>query len=157
MKLSHLAGAALALMVTLAPASAALAQATYPPRDEGAGQVDDTSIAPGECVTFSGGGFIPGEPVDVTDNDAPVTTVGATPEGSFSAEVCPRVLGLHILRGVGDARAVSATVTVVGAGGLSETGSSNTIPMVAVGGGLVVAGAGAVVVASRRRRATIAA
>lgn len=153
MNLSHLAAVPLAVLAVLGPAASVAAQSTYPPTAEN-GQVSDTSITPGQCVTFSGDGFAPGTPVQVTDNDQPVTTVDASATGSFSVQVCPEVLGLHILRATGTGltggtHTVTATVNVFA---LSVTGSGNTVPMGVVGAGLVLAGTTAVVVASRRRR-----
>ena len=155
MKLSQLAAVSLGLLVSLGPVTAGHAQSTYPPAAEN-GQVSDTSITPGECVTFSGSGFVPGTPVQVTDDGQAVTTVTAGADGSFSVQLCPKVLGVHILRGSGTGtdlgtRVVSAVVNVLSAG-LAGTGSSRTLPLGLVGAGLVVAGAAAVVTASRRRR-----
>jgi LPXTG-motif cell wall-anchored protein len=158
-KLTHLAGASLALGVLLGPVAAAHAQTPYPP-STGNGQVNDTSVKPGECVTFSGDGYLPASPVQVTDNGATVTTVTTGTDGTFSTQICPTVLGVHLIRGTGTgtngaARVLSASVTV--ASGLATTGAANTVPMVAVGAGMILAGAGAVVVASRRRRVSAAA
>jgi LPXTG-motif cell wall-anchored protein len=158
-KLTHLAGATFALAVLLVPAGAAFAQTPYPPTT-GNGQVNDTSVKPGECVTFSGDGYLPATPVQVTDNGSAVTTVTTGSDGTFSTQVCPSVLGVHLIRGSGTgtngaARVLSATVTV--ANGLATTGAANTVPMVAVGAGMILAGAGAVVVSSRRRRVNAAA
>ncbi|MDQ1711628.1 MAG: hypothetical protein QOE45_1078 [Frankiaceae bacterium] len=155
--LSKLAAVSFAAVVVLAPATAAYAQVPYPPT-VGNARVSATAVKPGGCVTFSGDGFLPASPVVVTDDGAAVTTVTTGTDGSFSTQVCPSVLGVHLIRGAGTgtngaARVLSASVTV-SATGLAGTGAANTVPMVAVGAGMILAGAGAVVVASRRRRAT---
>ena len=152
MKLRHLLGAFLALFFVLGTATAASAQygATT-----GNGTVDDGAVPPGECVTFGGDGFAPGSEVTISDNGTTVGTVDASLTGTFSTEVCPEVLGVHILRGTGvdvagNQRVVTARVVV--SNQLSVTGSSSTVPALLAGLGLVVAGSGTVLAGSRIRR-----
>ena len=138
------------LGVALAPAAAA----QYPPTSS-TGRVTAGRIQPGGCVTFSGDGFAAAADVAISDNGTSVGSTNASDTGSFSAEVCPTVLGVHLLRGVGtgangEERTVTAEVTVVAA--LSATGASNVRESVAAGAGLVLVGSG-IVFAVRRRRA----
>lgn len=151
------------LMLTLffGGALAPAASAQYPPQAAN-GRVTKSTVGPGGCVVFSGDGFAPGSEVVVTDNQTTVGTATASLTGTFSLEVCPTVLGVHILRGTGETatgatRVVVANVRVVQASRLPSTGSDTTRAAIALGGGLVVAGAGAVVLARRRRTRAVAA
>ena len=157
MKLRQVLGLS-ALVVTLSVTLGGQAQAQYGP-STGNGQVSDGRISPGECVDFSGDGFAPGSDVDVTDNNAPVTTVDADSTGRFTAEVCPSVNGVHILRGTGvtptgATRVVSARVIVAGRP-LPRTGSDSTVPALLLGVGLVATGSSAVALGRRRRKLTV--
>ncbi len=160
MKLRDVVGT-LMLAVFFGLALAPAASAQYPPT-VGNGRVSRSSVGPGGCVTFTGDGFAPNTPVTVTDNNETVGTVTTSPTGTFSIEVCPEVLGVHILRGTGKTptgatRVVVAQVRVLGSR-LPSTGSANdTDQTVAIGASLVIAGAGAILVAQRRRRVARAA
>ena len=136
------------LAVLLGSVLASSASAQYPPTT-GNGQVSSARVEPGDCVTFSGDGFAPGADVTVTDNGSTVGTVKATATGTFSTQVCPTVLGVHLLRATDGTRVVTAEVTVVAS--LSATGASNVPRTVGAGGALVLIGAGFVYVARRRR------
>lgn len=156
MKLRQVLGLS-ALVVTLGVAFGAQAQAQYEP-SSGSGEVSDSRVTPGECLTFSGDGFAPDSPVEVTDNGSPVATDTADATGEFSTEVCPEVRGVHILRGRGvtpdgAVRTVTARVVVAGRR-LSATGTSSTVPALLLGLGLVATGSGAVALGRRRRKQT---
>jgi LPXTG-motif cell wall-anchored protein len=159
-KLRNVVGTFL-LTLFLGTALATAASAQYPPQAAN-GRVTKSTVGPGGCVTFSGDGFAPGSTVTVTDNNATVGTATASVTGTFSLQVCPQVLGVHILRGTGKTptgatRVVVAQVRVVQASRLPSTGSDKTLETVALGAGLVVAGAGAVAFARRRRTRAAAA
>jgi LPXTG-motif cell wall-anchored protein len=74
--------AALALAGTIALAGSAPAiAANYPAPGTGGGTVSDGTVTPGEVFTFSGTGFLAGEPVTIT------VTITSTPQalgGGFS-------------------------------------------------------------------------
>ena len=151
----------LMLTVFLGCALAPAASAQYPPT-AGNGRVTRSTVGPGGCVTFSGDGFAPNTEVTVTDNQTTVGTVTTSLTGTFSFEVCPTVLGVHILRGTGQTptgatRVVVAQVRVLGSLASTGTATNDTRQTVAVGAALIVAGAGAVVMARRRRTRAVAA
>ena len=133
--------AALAAFLGISQSGAALA-ACYPPHSQGQGEVDRTEVRPGECVTFSGGGFKPLTQVSITDDKRTVETVRSDADGQFTARVCfdtDAKVGEHQLRGTGLAaqssgcdssgeRTVTAKVRVVGAtssGGSTSGGHAN--------------------------------
>lgn len=144
-----------ALTMLLSLALGAPAQAQYEP-EVGNGTVTKSQPKKGECITFSGDGFLPGTTVTITDNGANLGTATAGADGGFDFEYCASVLGVHILKGDGadndgGTRSVVATVTVLGAG-LSVTGSGTTMPALLIGVGLVATGSGALAFGLRRRR-----
>ena len=160
MKLRNVVGTAV-LTLVLGGALFSPASAQYPP-SAGNGHVTKSTVGPGGCVTFTGDGFAPDSSVTITDNGKTVGTVTTSVTGTFTKEVCPTVLGVHILRGTGKTptgatRVVVAQVTVVAGSRLPSTGSDHTFETIALGAGLVLVGAGAVVVARRRRRSHAAA
>lgn len=119
----------------------------YPPNaGHGAGRVDKTRVAPGECVVFSGNGFRPGSTVTVADNGAVVGTAEANASGEFSERVCfgaSTTPGQHELTGTGPdqggdcapgsgngngTRTVRATVFVLGESVVAPPGGGNEEP-----------------------------
>lgn len=128
--------------LVLATSSGANAEC-YPPSPDHAGRVDHTQVAPGECVTFSGGGFRPNATVVITDNGAPSGSAKADNKGDFSKVVCfdsDTEPGQHELVATGpgkggdcggggggkpEARTVRATVYVLGAGQVAPPRGEN--------------------------------
>ena len=133
---------------------------TYAP-SSGTATVTDSTVTPGQTVTVSGGGFASGSTVTISLNPGG-TALGSDTAGadcSFSAAV---TIPTSVLAGSytiqasgtdpsGNARVLSAAVTVGAAGGLPTTGSNNTEPLTVAGIGLILIGAAAVVVVRRRR------
>ena len=159
MKLRNAAGTAV-LTLVLGGALFSSASAQYPP-SAGNGHVTKSTVGPGGCVTFTGDGYAPNSTVTITDNGTTVGTVTTSLTGTFSKQICPSVLGVHVVRGTGktptgSTRVVVAQVRVVSASGLPRTGGDHVVETVAIGAGLVLVGAG-VVVAARRRRSHAAA
>ncbi|HEX8004647.1 MAG TPA: hypothetical protein VF519_18325 [Mycobacteriales bacterium] len=94
----------LATVLVLATGTGARAECYPPDPNNGAGHVDRSRVAPGECVTFSGSGFRPKTAVAVADNGSPVGVAQADPSGDFSHEVCfssTAQPGQHELTGTG--------------------------------------------------------
>lgn len=126
---------ALVCSVALGLSSGVATAADYPLPTTGDGQVDATLVAAGDCVTFSGGGFLRGSTVTVRDNGSGVGTAQVDQSGRFSFVVCfgtNAALGRHTLTGSGTgangaARVVSAVVTVHGV--------TTTQPVAGAGGG----------------------
>jgi hypothetical protein len=123
-----LTGALSLLLLTLVGVSQAVA-APYPLPTSGEGQVTRSTI-------FSGGGFLPGSTVMITDNGKLVGTTKADKKGNFRDQVCfgtDAALGKHTLAGTGTGangagRVVTAVVTVIGAeasGGSTGAGNGN--------------------------------
>lgn len=126
-----------------------------------------TTVAPGESLTVSGGGFTPGEQTEVWVHSDPVF-VGATKADADGDVVYTFVVpdlppGQHQveIRGISSGRSVWSayfTVTSGGAAGgkggqLAFTGANgSTTNLAMVGSALVLLGGGALVVAARQRR-----
>ena len=94
----------LATVLVLATGSGARAECYPPNPSNGAGQVDRSQVAPGECVVFSGSGFRPKATVFVDDDGDPRGTAEANPKGEFSTQVCfgsDTEPGQHLLTGTG--------------------------------------------------------
>lgn len=143
----------------------ATASAQYP--DEGtsaaAGSVDDSSVRPGESVTFSGGGFEPAVVLNVALNGAAAGTTTTNNAGNFSTSVRPTACGQNVLSASGEGanggnRVVTARVNVTctaaagaSTGSLPRTGSDvSTTALVA---GLTLVTVGALFVYGARSRA----
>lgn len=165
-------GIALAVLLSVfvgsSPAGAQTAttcddQPSYAP---GSGQltIDDSTVAPGETVQVSGGGFAAGSTINIDLNPGGIRlgtdTAGA--DCSFSATV---TIPTSVLAGTytiqasgttptGGALVLSAALTV-GAegvrGDLPDTGSNSSRPLTVAGIGLVLMGAAAVFTVRRRR------
>lgn len=110
-------GLLVVLALVLGPA--ALAAGPYPPPAAGSGTMDPGRIGQGECATFAGDGFAPGETVTITDNGRPVGTTTADDRGRFSYRYCASSAtrpGRHVLEATGatSGRSVSAVVIVTG-------------------------------------------
>ena len=94
----------LATVLVLATGTGARAECYPPNPSNGAGHVDRTQVAPGECVVFSGSGFRPKGTIFVDDNGDPRGTTTANPKGEFSTQVCfgsDTEPGQHLLTGTG--------------------------------------------------------
>jgi len=137
---------ALAGVITFAGASAATANEYPAPPAGTTGTVSAAVVAPGGTVAFSGGGFTPGEIIDitVTYSNNPNTVAGtgvngliilnqrvaaltatAAADGTFSTNVQLGEAGTYTLTAVGrdSRRTVTATVTADPA---AATGAGNT-------------------------------
>jgi LPXTG-motif cell wall-anchored protein len=128
----------------------------YPP-SEGEGSVSRTTVEPGGTVEFCGDGFAPDTEVVIRDNGEVVETVTTDENGEFCVTLTLEEVGTHVLTGTGigaegEVRTVTATVTVVAAGGLPATGSNTILPAIGVGLGLVTLGT-FLLYAVRRQRA----
>jgi LPXTG-motif cell wall-anchored protein len=133
---------------------AGTASAQYPP-STGTGTVSRSTVESGGTVEFCGDGFEPGSEVIIEDNGTEVGTATADGDGEFCITLTLTGAGTHLLTGTGtgaagEVRVVSATVTVVAAGGLPRTGSDTILP--AVGIGVLLAALGTVLVLAVRRR-----
>jgi hypothetical protein len=140
-----LAGFTLAFLVVASPANAD--HCHYPPKpDKGHGSVDENRVDSGECVLFSGDGFLGNAVIEITDNGVVVPGVHKTAsDGSFEAPVCftgADAVGQHSLAARGPKgppedppghcgnpkaeRLVAANVTVAGVrqGGPGGNGSA---------------------------------
>ncbi|GAA3273848.1 hypothetical protein [Paenarthrobacter aurescens] len=91
-----------------ASASSAMAS-TYPAPGDEQGTVTDGTINRGETITFSGGGYIPGETVNITFEKrggpqgtppAPISVV-ADGNGTISADITFENAGSYIISAVG--------------------------------------------------------
>lgn len=127
-----------------------------------------TSVAPGETITVSGTAAIGGAKVFIgLDDKTPLATTTAAPfTHAFSASVtipAGTTAGSHTISafqdGAGACTNQVATVTV-SAGAvtppLARTGSSNTMPLIRLGFGLLAAGGMAIFVARRRKSSVTA-
>jgi LPXTG-motif cell wall-anchored protein len=128
----------------------------YPP-STGEGTVSRTTVEPGGSVEFCGDEFAPETEVEIADNGEVVGTTTTDEGGEFCATVTLEEVGTHVLTGTGtgadgEVRVVTATVTVVAAGGLPATGSNTILPAIGVGLGLVTLGT-FLIYAVRRQRA----
>lgn len=140
----------------------------YPP-DPGAGSaaLSDTAVVPGQVITVSGSGWLPGSEVTITIFSTPrqLGTATVDGDGQFSTQVTiPSDLspGEHTLRVEGtnadnEPRTVDVAVTVAEPGAaadpdLAVTGEGSLLAGL-MGIGLLGAGGGALVLA-RRRQAT---
>lgn len=113
-------GAGLALALLTGPGALA---ADYPPPSDDQGTVTPSRIHAGECAVFSGGKFVPGSDVAVTDDKEPRGSATADGDGRFEKQLCydaDTPPGKHVLKGTGDAagsngrRTVTATLTIEG-------------------------------------------
>lgn len=94
----------LATVLVLATGTGARADCYPPNPGNGAGHVNHSRVAPGDCVTFSGNGFRPRSDVAIADNGASRGTARADQSGAFSTEVCfasDTPPGQHVLTGTG--------------------------------------------------------
>lgn len=164
----------LALLFTLAAAPASAQD--YPP-DAPTAAVSDTTVAPGEPITITSEGWLPGSEVTITFESEPqvLATVQTGGDGAFTTQVtvpADATPGEHTLRlsGLdpdGQPRTVAIALTVPGAAGDDAAAgvtpsprlpATGTDALLAVGAavGLVGVGAAAVAVARRRSRAPAA-
>lgn len=139
-----LASIALAGILTLSAgavaAQAAPSPSPYPAPTSPVATVSDTTVAPGEAVTFSGGGMLPGEIVDITVTQTSVVAGGAigslgggvsmskpliikpaapmsfsttaSAEGTFSVPVTLNLTGTYTLTAIGRTSGVSVSQVV---------------------------------------------
>lgn len=148
------------------------AAAQYPPVSDDGVVISDTTVFPGQVVTVSGSGWLPGSTVTLTLYSDPVELGTATVEddGTFTIDVViPEVSpGTHTLeiRGTddsGEPRVEELTIEVLapGAGlddaaatadmGLAFTGAHTAVG-VALAAALLLTGGVTLLVARRRRR-----
>ena len=147
-------------MVTFATPANAAPYATQPTTT-----VSNQSPTAGSSVTFCGQGFLPGETVTITlDNATKYPSVAADTSGGFCTIVVlgATLTGTHTLTATGltSGRTSSTTIQVLGAsttaaptppkGGLAFTGA-NAIGIGGLGG-LLLLGGGAMVLVARRRK-----
>jgi LPXTG-motif cell wall-anchored protein len=133
----------------------------YPP-SEGTGVVSKTTVESGGTVEFCGDGFAPDSEVIIEDNGTEVGTVVTDENGEFCVTLTLTGAGTHVLTATGvgaggEDRVVTATVTVVAAGGLPRTGSDTILPAIGIGLGLVTLGTGLVYTVRRQRSRGLAA
>lgn len=118
----------LTVVATMALA-AGTAMAQYPPPTEGGTTVSDATVEPGEAITVSGSGWLPGSTVTLTLFSDPIdlgsAAVGA--DGTFSTQV---VIPSSVSPGTHELR-VSGT----GADGQPRTTSTRLVVLGAQGGG----------------------
>lgn len=134
----------LATVLVLLTGAGARAECYPPDPNNGAGHVDKSRVAPGECVTFSGNGFRPSSTILVDENGNLAGTAKANNKGEFSKQVCfasDAEPGQHELHGTGPdkggdcgngnhamtakatpQRTVTATVYVLGVGQVAIPG-----------------------------------
>jgi len=135
--------------------------------------VSDQTPCAGCSVQVAGGGFTPGETIDLSEHSTPfnlgTTTAGA--DGSFAATVTlsPNLVGQHTIVAVGETSGHSASVSVdiagSGAGGQETGGNGNGsggsgglaatgVAVIGIGslGVVLLAGGGLMLLAGRRRQ-----
>jgi hypothetical protein len=154
----------LCALVTLGSSPAAASEVTYPPgmAKVVSGTVSRSELAPGEPVTFTGRGFAPGSPVQLSAEGVPDAVVRADDSGAFVATLRPRgSVGAKALAAtgqdaVGQPHIVSVTVTLVSSSStleqLDEESRSATLALL-IGLALVVLMAGLRVLLHFRRGA----
>ena len=139
------------------------ANAQYPPA--ASCSLSETTVALGETITVSCGGFLPGSTVTVEILSPQVlatATVGADGEVSLAATI-PSDLepGTHTLRISGTAAdgspvVIERTIVVLAAEGVAEEGlaitGGNIMLAVLLFGGLIAAGTSALILGRRRER-----
>jgi hypothetical protein len=112
-------------LLTAFLATPVLAQ-TYPPGAPSVG-VSDAIVTPGESITVSGAGWLPGSLVDLTFESAPIAlgTARVRADGTFSTTVTIPIAaspGTHFIVASGTAAdgtqaTATTTITVLAAGG----------------------------------------
>lgn len=156
---------ALTLAAALAVAAPAGAQ-SYPPAGNTA-TASDTTVQPGQPVTFTAKTFQPGTEVTFTLFSAPVVLGTAIADSNGVATLTTTIPestspGTHTVEasGVGangQPLTVSFTITVLGAAAdaatIPATGSSSTVPMTQLAVGILALGGLLVLLANRRRAA----
>jgi hypothetical protein len=130
------------------------ATAQYP--DVSDVSVSDTSLAcPGEDLTVSGEGFLPGETVNVFFDDQQVASVTAGDDGSFTVTITApdAAPGQHTVTAVGEESGSdsSATVTCVTGAAVAFTGANISMGLILLAA-LVAVGAVALYAGRRRAR-----
>jgi hypothetical protein len=118
---------ALVGLVALLSGPAALAAGPYPPPSSGSGSVTPSRIQHGECATFTGNGFTPGEPITITDNGTRIGVAVADSQGRFSYRYCPGFeakTGRHVLGARGTVSGLYVTAVVI-ITGLKQTASQS--------------------------------
>lgn len=142
-------------LLTLVGLGSSASAQPYPPSED-EGTVNRSTVEAGGSVIFCGDGFAPGSTVTILVDEEVEGTRTADAEGEFCTTITLDEPGTYELSGVGvdadgGARVVTATVTVVAAGGLPRTGSDSTLPAIGIGLGLVTAGTGLVYAVRRQR------
>jgi len=143
------------------------------PIDDGASlTVSDSTVVPGQTITFEGRGFAPGSEATPTLFSVVLGTFTADGAGTIrggvripsDAELGPATLELRGVAPDGSVLVLTARLTVIGGapgaaaddgepdGGLALTGSS-IVPWAAVGAALLILGTTAVVAGRARRPA----
>lgn len=157
---------ALAAVLLFATAGIAGAQ-TYPPADTPSVAVSDTTPAPGQPITITADGFLPGSTATFTLFSAPVVlgtaTVNAQGVVSLTATIPANTTpGAHRIEvsgtgANGQPLTVVQNITVTGAAAgsnLPTTGSDTSIPLTQVAIGVMAFGGLMVVMANKRRNAS---
>ncbi|MBF0815043.1 hypothetical protein E4U02_01295 [Microbacterium paludicola] len=119
--------------------------------------VSDNIVSPGERITVTGAGFVPGEDVRVEMHSTPVVldTVTASADGTITAVVTipsDATAGAHQIVATGSGFSAAADITVVLSGGLAATGAEGTLLYASLGGLVLAAGIVLLVVAYNKRR-----
>jgi hypothetical protein len=123
------------LAVLVGPA--ALAAGPYPPPSSGSGAVTPSRIQHGECATFTGDGFTPGEAVTVTDDGTRIGVTVADSQGRFSYRYCASSearTGRHVLGARGSVSGMYVTAVLV-ITGVKQTASQPVAAPAGISGG----------------------
>lgn len=119
---------------------------------------DDTTPDPGQSITVSGTGCVPGEQVNFLFDGQPAGGTTADADGNFSGSVTvpsDAAPGTHTITAQCGAQVMGFEITVnppaVAAAPIPRTGSSSTIPLASIALALLAVG-GLFVLFARRRR-----
>lgn len=155
---------ALAAVLLFATAGVAGAQ-TYPPADTPSVEASDTTPAPGQQITLTADGFLPGSSSTFTLFSAPVVLGTATANAQGVASLTTAIPanttpGSHRVEvsgtgANGQPLTVVLPITVTGAAGsnLPTTGTDSALPLTQIAIGVMAFGGLMVVMANKRRTA----
>jgi hypothetical protein len=134
---ARLVVSALGALLVLLSGTAALAAGPYPPPSSGSGAVTPSRIQHGECATFTGDGFTPGETITITDDGTRIGVAVADSQGRFSFRYCASSearTGRHVLGARGSVSGMYVTAVLV-ITGVKQTASQPVAAPATISGG----------------------
>jgi hypothetical protein len=122
--------------LSLAAPAWAVTDGTYAGPVTPTGSVSASVVIIGQTVNIYGGGFLPGATVVINNNDRPVGTVPANPQGDFAFTVTVDACGTNTLTGMGTGPNGSMIVssTVLGSCPAGSTTTAGTTTGTSVAG-----------------------